>query len=461
MSTRPKSLAHISLGPVSLHGRTVVLRQARIADYPYWRHLRLRDRRYIEPFWYSSPLDWEERHSGTLWVRECLMARAEARAGRRLTTAIEVDGRFAGQVELGSIDTATGAAELGIWVDAEVARHGLGGLASAMLVEYGFGQLGLERITAPISPANVAAARGAAGIGFQREALMGRYFDAGGARRDHELWAVIKADTPPNGFVRRCLDRCDAQHRTPPPAVRDDAIDATLPKTAVLVATTRYYAGRARHLLDPLRTPRPVRLSDPDRREIVLRNRRLSDWSRWRAARLRSRALLDPDAAATGATWARQHTWFRWLRQFHCARPGLRSASGLVLAIEVDGEYVGEARLFDLDMFDRNARMFVWTDPAHGDDIRTVATRLLLAHAFGTLGLCRVATAIEPADHRSADIAARVGMLREGRMRGYVGATGRRADHDLWAVTLCVVAESDSGSAARSTRRTLGPTDQH
>ncbi|MFD6162114.1 GNAT family N-acetyltransferase [Nocardia sp. NPDC060256] len=454
MSTSPKSLARISLGPVSLHGNVVVLRQARIADYPHWRRIRLRDRRFIEPFWYSSTLDWAARHCGTHWVRECLTSRAEARAGRRLSTVIEVDGRFAGQVELGSIDTVTGAAELGIWVDAEVARHGIGGIAAALLLDYGLEQIGLERITAPISPENVAAAHGAAELGFQREALMGRYFDVGGSRRDHELWSVTRADVPPNGFVGSWLDRYDARPPQPP---ADDVTGGSFPRIAVLAAAARFYAGRVLHLLDPLQAARPVRLADPEHRAVVVRSRRLSDWSRWRATRLRSRAALEPDSLVADEVWARQHSRLQWLRQFLYARPGLRAQSGLVLAIEVDGAYVGEARLFDLDMFDRNARMFVWTEPGQDDDVRTVATRLLLTYAFGPLGLCRVSTAVEPADGRSADIAARVGMTREGRMRCYVGATGHRGDHDLWAVTIGPVVEPDVESSAPSARRTIGP----
>ncbi|PXX58359.1 ribosomal-protein-alanine N-acetyltransferase [Nocardia tenerifensis] len=453
--TSPKSLARVTIGPVSLHGNAIVLRPPRIADYPHWRRIRLRDRHFIEPFWYSSTLDWAARHCGAQWVRECLTSRDEARAGLRLSTVIEVDGRFAGQVELGSIDTATASAELGIWVDAEVARHGIGGMAAALLMDYCLEQLGLERITAPISPENVAAAHGAAELGFRREAMMSRYFDVGGARRDHELWAVTRADVPANGFAGHWLDRHDTHARRPPPA-GEDATDASFPKCAVFGAAARYYAGRILHLLDPLRAARPVRLADPERRDLVVRSRRLSDWGRWRAARLRGRAELDPDPAGTEQDWARRHSRLRWFSEYLCARPGLRSACGLVLAIEVDGRYAGEARLFDLDMFDRNARMFVWTEPGHGDDVRAAATRLLLEHAFGSLGLCRISTAVEPEDGRSAEVAAAVGMIREGRMRGYVGATGHRADHDLWAVTRCA---SDTESSAPSARRSSGPTE--
>ncbi|QIS03621.1 GNAT family N-acetyltransferase [Nocardia brasiliensis] len=432
--TRPKSLARSRLGPVPLRAGTVVLRPPRLADYPLWRHIRLRDRRHIEPFWYSSALDWDARHSAAHWVRECLMIRAEARAGRRLATVIEVDGRFAGQIELGTIDPATGTAEMGIWVDATVARHGIGGLAAAMLLDHGFTRLGLRRVTAPISPANLAAAHGAAGVGFRREALMGRYFDVGGARRDHELWAVTVADRPPDGFAGHWL----ARHDRPDAAALPEPVDPVplaVPKLAMVLAGARFYAGRAVHLFDPLGTPPPIRLADPDHPEVVIRTRRPTDWRGWRAARARGRTVLDPDAASAEPAWAAQHTWSRWLREYLRTRAGLRAPGGLVLAVEVDGVYAGEARLFDRDMFDRNARMFVWVDPAHPAHVRVAATRALLTLAFGPLGLCRVATTIAPGDRAAAEIAARVGMAHEGRLRCSVDATGRRADHDLWAIT--------------------------
>jgi ribosomal-protein-alanine N-acetyltransferase len=115
----------------------------------------------------------------------------------------------------------------------------------------------------------------------------------------------------------------------------------------------------------------------------------------------------------------------------------LRSAGGLVLVLEVHGAYAGECRLFELDMFDRNARMFVWADPARADiGVRTAATRTVLNYAFGPLGLYRVATEIDAADTESAAVAADAGLLEEGLMRNYPGHTGYRADHVLWALTI-------------------------
>ncbi|WP_280271164.1 GNAT family N-acetyltransferase, partial [Nocardia wallacei] len=203
--------ATATLGPARLHGHTVVIRAPRLGDHRDWRRIRIRDRALIEPFWYSSRLDWAERHTEKHWVREYLLGRTEARTGRRMSGVIEIDGRFAGQCELCSIDARRGTAEMSIWIDSRVARHGFAGVAAGLVLDHGFGALGLQRIVAPISPGNVAAAHGAAELGFVREALLARYFDAGGARRDHELWALTPAEVPPEGFaaywIRRVLTK--------------------------------------------------------------------------------------------------------------------------------------------------------------------------------------------------------------------------------------------------------------
>ncbi|WP_024804651.1 GNAT family N-acetyltransferase [Nocardia sp. BMG51109] len=436
------------LGPVSLHGSSVVIRPPRPGDHPHWRRLRMRDRALIEPFWYSSPLEWAARHTERQWIREYLVGRAEARAGRRLPGVIEIDGRFAGQCELCSFDSRRGTAEMSIWIDSRVARHGFAGLAAGLVLDHGFGMLGLNRVIAPISPGNVAAAHGAAELGFVREALLTRYFDAGGARRDHELWALTREDVPPGGFAAAWLRRVEGARTEGtsgpsagppryPTMVRGSAetVDVSAERqgvaggrlaTATLLAgiSARLAAGWLRRRRRVLRGGRPVRLELADYPGAVLRTRRPSDRPGWVAARRRN-----PEYFAGART--------TWRRELARGRGGLHAPAGLVLVLDVDGSYAGEARLFDVDMFDRNARMLVWADTAHADGgLRAAATRTLLAHAFGTLGLFRVATEFECADTESAAVAARAGLLKEGIMRNYPGRTGRRADHALWALTV-------------------------
>ncbi|MEV0709321.1 GNAT family protein [Nocardia aurea] len=438
MPDHPTTLSRVRLGPVTLHGATIVLRPPRIDDYSRWRQLRLYDRHRIEPFWSSSPLDWPARHTPRHWIHEYLAGRAGERAARRLGLVIEVDGLLAGQVELAHIDFASGSAELGLWMSSQLARHGIAALATALIVDFAFGTAGLRRITAPISPANVATGAGAQRLGFRREALMARYFDAGGAPQDHELWAITDRTAPREGLTEYWIrHRSGRPPRSEPPPELPDIRPPR--RTEVLVAIARYHAGRLLRSADPLWYAQRIRLTDPRHPGLVVRSPEHADLTtgaaRWR-----------PAGAGTG----RPRGW-----TFGPARPRRDTPPpDLVLAIEDDGAFVGEVRLFEADMFNRHARLFAWTDPTLPPSsirrIRTIAIRLVVEYALTVLRMIRVAAEIEPDDIEFAELAARAGMEWEGRLHDFVGVTGRRADHDLWAVTV------PDSRTARRLYRTIG-----
>lgn len=416
------------LGPARLHGSTLLLRLPRFADYQEWRRLRLRNRELLEPFWHTSPLDWDTRHSEKAWVRECLEAATNARSGRRVATVIEIDGRFAGQVEIGNIDQQARQGEMGIWIDARMGRHGFGGIAAGLILDFSFEVLGLERINAPISPGNAAATSGAVQIGFVREGRMRLHFDVGGARTDHDLWSMTRAEIPPKGFTEMWTERT-LEHRTPPPDEPTGAPEANgIPGTATIFGVLARYRGgqlwRAARQALPTR-PVTLRLTGYDR--VALRSPRPSDGPARATARRNGAPQATDGTDSTGPSW--------W-REFARSTAGVRSPAGLLLVLDAAGAYAGEARLFDLDMFDRNARMHIWADPAHADDgVRLAATRALLAYAFDRLGLFRVYTAVAAGDTASAVVAASAGLHKEGTMRSYTGLDGHRGDHELWAVT--------------------------
>ncbi|MFE3290943.1 GNAT family N-acetyltransferase [Rhodococcus sp. NPDC059234] len=449
-SGAPRSLAHARLGPRTVLGHTLVLRHPEFADFADWRRIRLRDRQSIEPFWETSPLDWDERHSEKLWVRECLARRESSRAGRDLSMAIEVDGRFAGQCNLGSIDPRTGSAEMGIWVDTEVARHGIGGLAVTMILDYGFDTLGLRRVTAPICTENVAATRGAPLVGYRREAVMAEYLDVGGRHKDHALWAVTRDCIPPNGFATRWIGRYEDEHSTgsartssgvPQPNTPRHGLG--VPRTAgALLATAGYYAGRLRRPRSarPMRTP-PVQLESPARPGLRVHTRSPSDSAARREMHPRDPGALHLDSDSRPAAWGRPHTPVHWLREYLREHREPHTRTALVLEIEVDDRFAGRCGFCRLDMFARNAEMFVWADSGPGDRyVGPVTIELLLDYAFGPFGLNRVSMAIEPDQDRAADILTRVGMVREGTLHDYVDPRGRLGQYDLWAITASVAA---------------------
>ncbi|MFE1593336.1 GNAT family N-acetyltransferase [Nocardia sp. NPDC058705] len=426
------SYAAVTLGPVRLHGVTVLLRPPAFGDFAQWQRIRLRDRDCLEPYWFRSPLTWDQRHTATRWVRECLTARAEARAGRRVSTVLEIDGRFAGQLELVGIDSGT--AELSVWVDAEVARRGASGLAGSLLLDFGFDTVALERITAPIAVTN-AGARRAVRQRWTMEAVMTGYFDVGTGRVDHELWAVTSDRVPAGGFAADWMDGYLAAHPTTgtaPDSTPHRAADSVPPisRYTVARARARYYLGKMRHAVDPLRSATPGTARD-EHAAVTLRPWRRDDFDSRRAARIAAQSLLAP--GSTPEEWARCQTRREWRRAKAAARTGLRGRHGAVLVIEAAGRYVGECHLFDRDMFDRNVRAAVWVSPETDPEIAVSALRLLVTHATENLGIWRLTLAVPSTDHAGGALALAAGLRHEGTMHRYPGVDGEFAEHELWA----------------------------
>ncbi|MFC4947511.1 GNAT family N-acetyltransferase [Pseudonocardia sp. GCM10023141] len=209
------------IGPVEVKGHHILLRSPRFDDAAMWREARLRERARIEPWWASSSLSWDERHSDAMWVTSVIQLRREARAGRAMPLVVEIDGRVAGQLNLEWIAEHTATAELGIWVDSRWAGQGLSAVAAGMIIDYAVEELGLQRLIAPICEGNVAAAWGAVLIGMQREGTMAGFLEVAGERRNHDLWAITADKLPRGGLTAAmratALRPRGARSTVPPP----------------------------------------------------------------------------------------------------------------------------------------------------------------------------------------------------------------------------------------------------
>ncbi|RMI32185.1 GNAT family N-acetyltransferase [Nocardia stercoris] len=425
------------LGPIRVGASTMTLRPPRLSDYRQWRDRRIANRELIEPYWYTSDLDWPQRHTGAAWVREFLISWAEARAGHRLPLVIEVDGTLAGQIEFCRIDPDSRTAEMSIWTDVSVARRGVALTSSAMMLDFGFAELGLHRVIAPISVSNHAMAQGIPVLGFRPEATMRLYFDAGGAPADHVLWAVTRDEQPPGGQLARLMATRSvtaAPAPADPASARPGAATADRGPGAAVIASVglRLLVWYALQRIRRRMSDSAVRLTVAGHPDVVLRTRVPADLTAWRTARLRNRDRIE--VGRTPGAWLRRHSGSAWRRELRTGRGGLRSAAGLVLVLEVAGSYAGEFRLYDLEMFDRNAKLSGWADPGRASAaVRSAALCAVLDYGFDSLGLRRVATEIPTADTDSAAIVAAAGFLEEGVMRNSYGPTGLRADHTLWA----------------------------
>jgi RimJ/RimL family protein N-acetyltransferase len=124
-----------------------------------------------------------EEDPSDAWVRRFIASQARLRArGENLTLVVSdaPDGAFLGTVALHSIAWRHRRAELGYWLIPAARGRGLARTAAALLTEWAFATLPLDRLEITTVPGNAPALKLAAAIGFQREGLMrARNFERG------------------------------------------------------------------------------------------------------------------------------------------------------------------------------------------------------------------------------------------------------------------------------------------
>jgi ribosomal-protein-alanine N-acetyltransferase len=179
------------VGPLRVTGGVVQLRPVRMRDAAPWSRIRLADRAYLEPWEPTAEVEWIRRQTMSSWPSVCSGLRAEARKGRMLPFAIELDGEFCGQLTIGNVTHgALRSAWIGYWVSNEVTGRGIATGALALGLDHCFGPVRLHRVEATVRPENAASRRVLAKVGFREEGLLQRYLDVDGAWRDHLLVAI-------------------------------------------------------------------------------------------------------------------------------------------------------------------------------------------------------------------------------------------------------------------------------
>ena len=195
-----------AVGPLRVRAGLVRLRPVRLRDAAVWSRIRLADQAHLEPWEPVAEVNWELRHAVSSWPSICSGLRGEARKGRMLPYAIELDGEFCGQLTIGNVTHgALRSAWIGYWVAKE---HNGGGVATAALalgVDHGFGPVGLHRIEATVRPENAPSRAVLAKAGFREEGLLKRYLEVDGAWRDHLLVAITIEEL--NGSATSALVR--------------------------------------------------------------------------------------------------------------------------------------------------------------------------------------------------------------------------------------------------------------
>ena len=187
--------------PVTLQHGDITLRPLRYRDARAWRAVRRRNATWLQQWDATVPPGGTERPASF----RGLVARLQSngRQGLGMPFAIDVEGRFAGQVTVNNIVRGSAQfASIGYWLDRDVAGRGIMPTAVALVVDHCFRSAGLHRIEVAIRPENSNSLRVVEKLGIREVGYAPRYLHIDGAWRDHRIYAVTVEECP-GGMLAR------------------------------------------------------------------------------------------------------------------------------------------------------------------------------------------------------------------------------------------------------------------
>ena len=181
--------------PVTLREGGVTVRPFARKDAQDWKVARRANAEWLRPWDATVPPGGAERPT----TFRALVRRLDrlARAGLCMPFAIDVEGRFAGQITVNNIVRGSAQfASVGYWLDRQYAGRGVMPLAVAMVIDHCFLAAGLHRIEVAIRPENSNSLRVVEKLGLREFGYAPRYLHIDGVWRDHRLYAVTVEECP-------------------------------------------------------------------------------------------------------------------------------------------------------------------------------------------------------------------------------------------------------------------------
>jgi len=187
--------------PARLVSGEVTLRPLAHSDRAAWREIRRRNADWLRPWDATVPPGASTRSSSYRALVRRL--RRSARQGATYPFAIDVDGRFVGQLTVSNIVRGSAQfASMGYWLDQAYAGRGIMPRAVAMAIDHCFGAGGLHRVEICIRPENTNSLRVVEKLGLREIGLAPRFLHIDGAWRDHRIFAVTVEECP-GGMLAR------------------------------------------------------------------------------------------------------------------------------------------------------------------------------------------------------------------------------------------------------------------
>jgi ribosomal-protein-alanine N-acetyltransferase len=187
--------------PASLAHGDVALRPLEAGDADAWREVRTRNADWLKQW--EATLPPGERDPASSYVQVVRRLRRLARQGQAMPFAIEVDGRFAGQVTVNNIVRGSAQfASIGYWLDRAVAGRGVMPTAVALVIDHCFTTARLHRIEICIRPENSNSLRVVEKLAMREIGFAPRFLHIDGEWRDHRIFAVTIEECP-GGMLAR------------------------------------------------------------------------------------------------------------------------------------------------------------------------------------------------------------------------------------------------------------------